>query len=210
MQLVAPSVLSLLALPASVSAFWRLGCKGNLVVDRLDPIVNPGAVSGHTHTIVGGNAFGSSLSYEQTQQSTCSTCTIKQDLSNYWVPTLYYKGRDGTFQSVKQSGMVVYYLQRADSKDPEYSKGLLGFPKGFRMLAGDPYLRSYNDTPAQKAISYACIGSNTRETPYFPGIKCPGGLRTQVFFPSVSCSTKNAHGLAMLMCDSAGQANLSH
>ena len=178
-------LLSTIILLPSVSAFWRLGCKGNLVVDRLDPIVNPGAVSGHTHTIVGGNAFGSSLTYEQTQLSTCSTCTIKQDLSNYWVPTLYYKGRDGTFQSVKQSGMVVYYLQRADSKDPEYSNGLLGFLKGFQMLAGDPFLRSYNDTPAQKAISYACIGSNSPETPYFPNIKCPGGLRTQVFFPSV-------------------------
>ena len=45
-------------------------------------------------------------------------CPIKQDLSNYWTPALYYQAEDGTFESVPQSGdgggtlggMNVYYL----------------------------------------------------------------------------------------------------
>lgn len=167
------------------SAFWRLPCKGNLVVDRLDPLVNPGQLSGHVHTVMGGNAFSSSMTIDAPKLSTCSSCTVRQDFSNYWIPTLYYKARNGSFISVKQSGMLVYYLQRSDQRDPEYSKGLLAFPEGFRILAGDPLLRSYNDTNEQRAISYACLGAKTEETPYLPRMRCPSGVRSQVFFPSV-------------------------
>ena len=52
------------------------------------------------------------------------------------------------------------------------------------MVAGEPSLRSYNDTLEQNAISFACLGTNTAETNGFPNIKCPDGLRAQVFFPS--------------------------
>jgi hypothetical protein len=52
------------------------------------------------------------------------------------------------------------------------------------MLAGDTLLRSYKDTLQQRAISFACLGTNTPETHGLPNIKCPSGLRAQVFFPS--------------------------
>lgn len=52
------------------------------------------------------------------------------------------------------------------------------------MVAGDPSLRSYSNTNEQNAITFACLGTNTAETNGFPNIKCPDGLRAQVFFPS--------------------------
>lgn len=51
---------------------------------------------------------------------------------------------------------------------------LYAFPENFRMLAGDPFLRSYSDTLEQKAISYACLGVNGPETNSFPDKNCPG------------------------------------
>lgn len=65
-----------------------------------------------------GNGFDFSMTYEQARQSTCSSCPIKEDLSNYWTPQLYYQAENGTFQYVPQSGdgpgnyggMTVYYL----------------------------------------------------------------------------------------------------
>jgi hypothetical protein len=82
-----------------------------LVLQRADPIVNPGNVSGHVHTIMGGNGFGFDMTYADTQMSTCSSCMVTKDFSNYWVPTLYYKAQNGSFITVSQSGgATVYYL----------------------------------------------------------------------------------------------------
>lgn len=47
--------LSLLLAPAS--AFWRLPCRGRLGVERMDPIVTPGEISPHAHTIHGGHSM---------------------------------------------------------------------------------------------------------------------------------------------------------
>lgn len=49
---------ALVALGTPTSAFFRLPCKAPLFVQRADPIVNPGGLSGHSHTIMGGNGFG--------------------------------------------------------------------------------------------------------------------------------------------------------
>lgn len=46
---------------AKGSDFLRFGCS-QLVVERIDPLVNPGVTpSTHTHQIVGGNAFNASV-----------------------------------------------------------------------------------------------------------------------------------------------------
>lgn len=177
-------IWALIAHAAPIVAFFRLPCTSNLVVQRADPIVNPGQLASHVHTILGGNGFGFEMDYKSTHASTCSSCIVKEDMSNYWTPTLYYKAKNGSFISVRQSGGTIYYLQRSDKRDPEFSKGLLAFPQGFRMLAGDANSRNNSGSLEQRAISYACLGSNTPETPNFPNRKCPNGLRAQVFFPS--------------------------
>ncbi|OLN81142.1 WSC domain-containing protein-like protein 6 [Colletotrichum chlorophyti] len=167
------------------AAFFIMPCSRPVVVQRADPIVNPGALAGHVHTIMGGSGFDFTMTYQQARNASCSTCKVTADLSNYWIPTLYYQGQDGKFTSVSQSGgMLAYYLFRADPKDPEYSKGLIAFPENFRMLAGDPKLRSYNNTLEQRAISYVCLGNSGPQTSGFPGRNCPNGLRLQILFPS--------------------------
>ncbi|ETN43453.1 uncharacterized protein HMPREF1541_02612 [Cyphellophora europaea CBS 101466] len=180
------TLLSLGLLAAAVSpaaAFWRLPCKAPVVVERTDPIVQPGAVSRHVHTIMGGNGFKPSMNYNDTQASTCASCTVIGDDSNYWVPTVYYRHEDGSFETVNQlGGATVYYLQRAPQ-----GKEMKAFPEGFRMVAGDQYKRSGGDDVTTKAISYACLDYNgpaRPETPNFPNYNCANGLRAQVFFPS--------------------------
>lgn len=178
----AVGLLSLLAAPAA--AFWRLPCKSPIVVERADPIVNPGKQAGHTHQIMGGNGFNLDMTYADTQASTCTSCTVHGDFSNYWTPNLYYQHEDGSFEAVKQvGGGTIYYLQR---QGPNKDK-LQAFPEGFRMLAGDPFKRSPGDDFASQAISYNCLnykGPAKPETGGFPDYNCPDGLRAQVFFPS--------------------------
>jgi hypothetical protein len=183
---------AIIALAGAANAFWRMPCSGRLSLERADPVVSPGMVSGHVHTISGGNGFGFSMDYKQANASTCSSCPIKKDLSNYWTPKLYYMAEDGTFEDVPQAGegngrtggMTVYYQQRGGPKnDP-----IRAFPDNFRMLAGDPFQR--NETGAQaapgKAVSFVCLdySGSSPQTDSIPNSNCPDGLRAQIYFPS--------------------------
>jgi hypothetical protein len=129
------------------------------------------------------------MTFQDARASKCSSCTIKEDRSNYWSPQLYVNFKNGSFAPVPtvgdatdtSGGMTVYYLQRRGDNATEK---LHGFPEGFRMLAGDPFKRSPSDDSATRAISFNCLGANKPETNNIPNYPCPGGLRAQVFFPA--------------------------
>ncbi len=83
----------------------RFGCT-QIVIDRVDPLVNPGQVpSGHVHQIVGGNGFNVSMTTgDVSNTASCTTCEFSEDFSNYWTANMYYKARNGTFKRVPQLG----------------------------------------------------------------------------------------------------------
>ncbi|BFZ64028.1 hypothetical protein YB2330_005166 [Saitoella coloradoensis] len=184
MRLDVGSIAVATLLCSTVDAFWRLPCGAPVVVERMDPIVNPGIVSSHVHTIMGSDAINFTNTFNSLRAADCTTCQVTEDLSNYWTPNLWFQHPNGSFTSVPQiGGMLVYYLQRYNSQtDTE----LVAFPDGFRMVAGNPMLRSYYPSLEQRAISWMCINyvAQSLEKPYFPLTYCPQGLRAQVFFPS--------------------------
>lgn len=123
-----PLVLAL-ALAAPSQAYLRFGC-ATISVQRLDPLVEPGAIpSAHLHQIVGGNAFNATMdpSEDVSQKATCTTCSFSEDFSNYWTAVLYFKARNGTYKRVPQypnallgdlkGGMTIYYLQDSFSSN---------------------------------------------------------------------------------------------
>jgi hypothetical protein len=181
----------LAAMTGSASAFWRMSCPSRIMDDLADPIVSPGEISGHVHVIAGGNGFDYNMTYRDTQASKCSSCPIKEDLSNYWTPKLFYKYENGSVTPVplvgdsdsSKAGMTVYYQQRPGPKNDK----LHAYPKGFRMIAGDPFKRKETKDFAGQAVSFACLdydGPAKPETKGFPNYNCPNGLRAQVYFPS--------------------------
>ncbi|BGP13573.1 hypothetical protein JCM10213_008710 [Rhodosporidiobolus nylandii] len=178
-------VAALVAGASSVEAFWRLPCGNNLVTERIDPIVSPGAVSGHVHTILGGSNIGLSNTFEDMRQSECTSCLVKQDLSAYWTPQLYFQWANGSFSSVDTTGGgLIYYLPRNHSSD---TTKVMAFPDGLRMLNGDPFRRSYDPSDLQQqAIGWNCLGSGVAQTrqPQLPAYNCPNGLRGEIRFPS--------------------------
>ncbi|KAF2205073.1 WSC-domain-containing protein [Delitschia confertaspora ATCC 74209] len=190
MKLLLYNILLSLALPATST--FVVQCYSRLFDHRADPVVSPGVPSAHVHTISGGNGFNFSMTYEQARASRCSTCNIKQDLSNYWSPKLYFHAKNGSFISVpivgdneggNMGGMAIYYLTRSG---PDNDK-LIAFPPGFRMLAGDPNKRVATDDFAGRAVSHKCVGgenpSAPDETKNLPTQKCDQ-IRVQVTFPS--------------------------
>lgn len=97
--------LALLAQGATAQQMIRFSCS-QLVVARMDPLVNPGAVlSPHVHQVVGGNSFNISMdpeTHDLVRDSTCTSCTFSEDFSNYWTAVLYFRARNGTYRRVRQ------------------------------------------------------------------------------------------------------------
>jgi hypothetical protein len=96
----------------SRSTMLRFGCS-QLVIDRIDPLVNPGQLpSPHMHQIVGGNVFNVSMPVADIGElADCTTCSFSEDLSNYWTANLYFKAMNGSYKRVPQvpnrcAGMV--------------------------------------------------------------------------------------------------------
>ncbi|TNY20494.1 hypothetical protein DMC30DRAFT_446998 [Rhodotorula diobovata] len=165
---------------------------------QTDPLTNPGGISGHVHTIAGGSSFNLAMDFKTARKGACTTAVVKQDLSNYWTPTLWFWWANGSFTSVEQNGLLVYYLPRFHPTD---KTKVTAFPPGFRMLVGNPYKRSYDENSLMdKAIGINCLGGEepTRR-PEFPTVNCPNGMRLEIMFPScwngkdVDSANHNAH-----------------
>lgn len=175
----------------------RFSCS-QLVVDRIDPLVNPGSIpSPHLHQIVGGNSFNASMdprTHDLPSQSTCTSCTFSEDFSNYWTAVLYFKARNGTYHRVPQNqeiglpgkgGITVYYIP-----DPKNVTKVTAFKPGFRMLVGDAAAESKG--PDRK-VCHRCMpadGDNSNlncaspDAQYLPKAPCVGGIRSVVTFPT--------------------------
>jgi hypothetical protein len=99
------SALSLLFSLVSAQGEFTLSCDA-LTIERSDPIISPGVASGHTHVIVGGTAFGRTMSQTTATTAVNTTCSIAIDKSNYWQPLLYHIRSGGQFEAVNFQGNV--------------------------------------------------------------------------------------------------------
>jgi len=169
---------------SSTTAFFRLPCDNPLIVERVDPLVSFGKVAGHVHTVSGGSGFGPSSDFAALRASKCTSCRVKEDMSAYWTPSLWFQWKDGSVTPVEQvGGHLVYYLQRSHKTD---KTKVTAFPAGFQMLTGNPTLRTYDATSlTAQAIGWNCLGSpSPTRKPGLPTVNCPNGLRAEVRFPS--------------------------
>jgi hypothetical protein len=133
-----------LAAVQGAAAFWRMPCRGQIGLARLDPLVNPNEVAQHVHAIHGSSGFSMNASYEDLMAGDCTSCGVTQDKSVYWAPALYFKHAEGGFELVDQiGGMLNYYFL---NKDPSHGPDgkITAFPPGFRMIAGDSLRRNYS------------------------------------------------------------------
>src|SRR3569833_757086 len=109
-----------LALVAPSQAALRFACS-SLTIQRLDPIVQPGAnPSSHLHQIVGGNAFQANMTGDIGEKGTCTSCVFTEYFSIYWSAVMFFMSAIGTFYLVlivandalpagTQDKMTVYY-----------------------------------------------------------------------------------------------------
>ncbi|KAF8629970.1 hypothetical protein AX17_005536 [Amanita inopinata Kibby_2008] len=170
------SVLLLSALALTTDAYWLMGADDFITTERLDPIVSPGKISSHVHSVVGGSNFRAITNTSFLRESECTSVPIPQDKSNYWFPM----GERELQQPHRGSCHKPFRL----SDQPGTTKA---FPDDFRMLSGNPTMRTYDPTShAQQAISFLCLDFNGVSTRHagLPLQACPSGVRAQINFPS--------------------------
>jgi len=185
---------------ANIPPMLRFQCS-QLVIERLDPLVNPGSVpSPHLHQIVGGDSFNASMDpqkHDLVAKSGCTSCTFSEDFSNYWTAVLFFRARNGSYKRVPQvpseglrgiGGITVYYIP------PLGQNRTTAFKPGFRMLVGDAGLRG----PAEKGkvdpkVCHRCMpktGDNRNlncdppDSVTLPTKFCAGGIRSVLTFPT--------------------------
>ncbi|KAF2110505.1 hypothetical protein BDV96DRAFT_667542 [Lophiotrema nucula] len=162
----------------------RFACS-QLVVERTDPLVNPGMkYTPHLHQIVGGNSFNVTMdpSADPAQKSTCTSCSFVQDKSNYWTAVMFFKHKNGSYIRVPQvgnggpqgklinkGGLDVYYIP---------SGKVTAFQKGFRMLAGVASNTDANKV-AKSNICHRCWTS-TSEATFVGGAPCSGSDTVEI------------------------------
>ncbi|KAK5166500.1 uncharacterized protein LTR77_008043 [Saxophila tyrrhenica] len=198
---------SAIAFSGIASAFWRMPCRSQTGVARLDPLVDPGEISAHVHTITGGGGFSWDATFETlTADGSCTACEVTQDHSAYWTPTLNFAYDNGTTVMVPQvGGMLVYYLYYLDK--------VKAFPEGFQMLAGNQAVRNFTgpfpDTELshwptdatddqfflqQRALGFNCLNydidpepslyRHTMPSQEYLDAHCKDGIRLELAFPS--------------------------
>lgn len=206
LQWSSAALVALAATAVDAATMLRFGCS-QVVIDRIDPLVNPGQLpSPHLHQVVGGNAFNVSMPQTDISQlSTCTTCSFADDHSNYWTANLFFKARNGSYKRVPQipnrllfndrfttqtsGGFVVYYVSPGPGQ-------VTAFKPGFRMLVGDANQRAKIGNGKKSQSCFRCYsGPNWRgddaapcadarlDTEELPSGPC-SGIRSNILYPT--------------------------
>ncbi|SNX87507.1 uncharacterized protein MEPE_06217 [Melanopsichium pennsylvanicum] len=149
---------------------------------RIDPIVSPGKVSSHVHSLVGANGVSAdtTTARDLEEASNCTTSGILADMSAYWAPTLYSFNGNDTFTPRPLYYVNTYYLMRGNVP-------ITAYPRGLQLLAGNATRTGPGPTTqADNIVSFVCLNyaQGSSQHPTLPPGPCPQGLRTQIVFPS--------------------------
>lgn len=172
---------------------------GPLMTGRVDPVVNPGVVSSHVHTVMGASNFGMNATGASLRDSSCTTALIKGDLSAYWYPQLYFQDpQDGHFEPVELFYMNIYYFFEGTNDE------IKAFPTGLKMVSGNAMTRDPPNTDGRQnldpskgpvnPLQWTCPRKNF-DPPSWPvgsdgtkaGIQDPNNKGSGVGFPFATC-----------------------
>ncbi|MDI5962349.1 DUF1996 domain-containing protein [Streptomyces sp. SL13] len=141
-----------------------------------DPIVfpqQPGA--SHDHTFM-GNTTTDAFSTTASLSAGSSSCKAPDDLSGYWMPTLY----NGTQQILPVGPQTIYYK----SGVTDYTS-VRPFPKGLRFVVGSPTTTADQFRASPGWVDGWECGDSYGNVDFPPS--CPAGSQLNVRFQAPSC-----------------------
>ncbi|KAI8261327.1 hypothetical protein K4K58_001389 [Colletotrichum sp. SAR11_239] len=139
---------------------------------NIDAIVKPGTYASHMHTFFGrSDAITNVMPTSADLQNGCYSGENGNDLSVYWIPTLYYVDGD-TFSEVPVFRFSTYYVNAAAE---------IPIPIDFAMISGNATAQTQIEADLQQSnnLEWFCEGSDERESDIakFPTSTCDQHLK---------------------------------
>ncbi|KAJ9413189.1 hypothetical protein FOXG_16768 [Fusarium oxysporum f. sp. lycopersici 4287] len=170
------SALPLLVGASLVSAWTELHHEP-FMNKNIDPIVVPGTYASHMHTFFGSDAVTNVLPTSSDLQKGCYSGQNANDLSVYWIPTLYYVDGD-TFTEVPVFRFSTYYTNAFAE---------MAIPQDFAMISGNASAQTQAEADhPSNGLEWFCEGSDERESDIakFPTSTCDQHLQVSLRFPN--------------------------
>jgi len=97
------------------------------------------------------------MDFALAQSSTCSTEQPIADKSNYWTPNVYFHDpTNGSYIRAPDMPHKLYY--KSGGNTGAYDPAIKEFPSEFRMMSGNPDLRSLTSDDAGNNTQYVFSG----------------------------------------------------
>ncbi|KAF2184485.1 hypothetical protein K469DRAFT_727376 [Zopfia rhizophila CBS 207.26] len=158
---------------------------------NIDPIVLPGKYMSHMHSFFGSDSIANDMPTSAALQKGCYSGDNANDLSVYWIPTLYYANKD-KYTEVKPYRFSTYYNNILYAEIP--------FPQNFYAVAGNAKATRQSDVAFNdNGMSWWCENDpaeTTKDGAKFPTKTCSTHLQTILRFPdcvNVNDMSKNAY-----------------
>ncbi|KAK4108832.1 hypothetical protein N656DRAFT_792289 [Canariomyces notabilis] len=150
------------------------------MVKNIDPIVSPGQYRSHMHSFFGSDAVTKNMPTTEELQKGCPSGQNPNDLSVYWIPTLYYV-RSPTEYIEVNPGMFSTYYENID-------KAEIPYPANFFAVAGNASARSQSDVDERTTgLTWWCENGpedrQTRDRALMPRVTCSGNIQVILRFP---------------------------
>ena len=163
----------------SALAYTQVNIAQPFMYKNIDPIVFPGQHGkSHLHSFFGSDAVTVDTNSSAELRESCTNAENPNDLSVYWVPTLFY-GSGEDWEPVPLSRFSAYYgLGDTPAEIP--------YPDDLKMLAGSATSQSAEEMPTEAEIEWFC--ENGPDSPVgengFPTSTCSTHLQTLLYFPN--------------------------
>ncbi|KAH0426192.1 hypothetical protein CcaCcLH18_10520 [Colletotrichum camelliae] len=146
---------------------------------NIDPIVIPGQYKSHMHSFFGSDAVNVNLSTTAELQQGCATAQNPNDLSVYWIPTLYHVEGDKR-TPIEPVAFTAYYNF---DKDPAE----VAIPPNFNVVAGNAQAKTVDDLIEGSDVAWLCqnqaFDAGGKKNSDFPQSTCSTSLQSVLWFP---------------------------
>ncbi|KAH8881028.1 hypothetical protein GQ53DRAFT_832724 [Thozetella sp. PMI_491] len=161
---------------AAVDAYTVVAMK-SFMYKNIDPVVLPGTYKSHMHTFMGSDKVTKDTSTSAELREGCTTAENPNDLSVYWVPTLYYTG-GSEYQPIAPMRFSAYYENIGDAE--------MAIPENYMLVVGNSSGTTQADVDATASgAQWFCEGDDApadKEAAAFPTTTCSTHLQHLLYF----------------------------
>lgn len=181
------SLLQAALLVSGASAYTQVNVPSPFMYKNIDPIVFPGEYGkSHMHTFFGSDAVVAATNTSAALRQGCTNAENPNDLSVYWVPTLYYQAEaGGSWKEAPVTRFSAYYGMGDTPAE-------IPIPEDLQMVAGDAGATTAAEMPEEAHAEWFCEeeADVAVDANGWPSRTCSTHLQQLLYFPNCESSQR--------------------